>query len=323
MIDKFGRKIDYLRISVTEKCNLKCIYCIDENSILNSCNNDILTDDEIVKIATECARLGIKKIRITGGEPLVRKNIESLIYRLKCINGIEEIYITTNGVLLHTKIENLKKNGLTGVNISLDSLNEDRFKKLTKFDKLQDVLLSIDKALELGLKVKINTVIVDDINKDEIIDFVNLTKDKNLDIRFIELMPIGAAKNYKGTSNEEINQIINKNFKNIKVEKGNKRSGPAKYIRVDNYKGKIEFISPISNCFCEDCNRIRLTSSGFLKKCLHYNYGVDLKKHIRNNISDKNLNELIYLNIYDKPQKHLFMEECENKENKYMNQIGG
>lgn len=249
MIDKFGRKIDYLRISVTENCNLKCIYCIDENNILNSCNNDILTDDEIVKIATECARLGIKKIRITGGEPLVRKNIESLIYKLKCINGIEEIYITTNGVLLHTKIEDLKKNGLTGVNISLDSLNKDRFKKLTKFDKLQDVLLSIDKALELGLKVKINTVIVDDINKDEIIDFVNLTKDKNLDIRFIELMPIGAAKNYKGTSNEEINQIINKNFKNIKVENKSKRSGPAKYIRVDNYKGKIGFISPISSCF--------------------------------------------------------------------------
>ena len=323
MIDKFGRKIDYLRISVTENCNLKCIYCIDENNILNSCNNDILTDDEIVKIATECARLGIKKIRITGGEPLVRKNIESLIYKLKCINGIEERYITTNGVLLHTKIEDLKKNGLTGVNISLDSLNKDRFKKLTKFDKLQDVLLSIDKALELGLKVKINTVIVDDINKDEIIDFVNLTKDKNLDIRFIELMPIGAAKNYKGTSNEEINQIINKNFKNIKVENKSKRSGPAKYIRIDNYKGKIGFISPISSCFCEDCNRIRLTSTGFLKKCLHYNYGVDLKKHIRSNIIDKDLNELIYSNIYDKPQEHLFMEDCDNKENKYMNQIGG
>lgn len=322
MIDKFGRKIDYLRISVTENCNLKCIYCIDEN-ILNTYKNDILSDDEIVKIATECASLGIKKIRITGGEPLVRKNIENLIYRLNNIKEIEEIYITTNGVLLHDKIEILKKNGLTGVNISLDSLDKDRFKKLTKFDKLKEVLLSIDKALELGLKVKINTVIVDNINKDEIIDFVNLTKDKKIDIRFIELMPIGAAKKYKGTSNEEILNIINENFKNIKIENKSKRSGPANYIRVDNYKGKIGFISPISNCFCEDCNRIRLTSTGFLKKCLHYNYGIDLKKHIRNNISDKDLKELIYLNIYDKPQNHLFMEECDNKENKYMNQIGG
>lgn len=322
MIDKFGRKVDYLRISVTENCNLKCIYCIDEN-ILNTYKNDILTDDEIVKIATECASLGIKKIRITGGEPLVRKNIENLIYRLNNIKEIEEIYITTNGVLLHDKIEILKKNGLTGVNISLDSIDKDRFKKLTKFDKLKEVLLSIDKALELGLKVKINTVIVDDINKDEIIDFVNLTKDKNIDIRFIELMPIGAAKKYKGTSNEEILNIINENFKNIKVENKSKRSGPAKYIRVDNYKGKIGFISPISDCFCENCNRIRLTSTGFLKKCLHYNYGIDLKKHIRSNISDKDLKNLIYLNIYDKPQNHLFMEDCDNKENKYMNQIGG
>ena len=322
MIDKFGRKVDYLRISVTENCNLKCIYCIDDN-ILNTYKNDILSDDEIVKIATECASLGIKKIRITGGEPLVRKNIENLIYRLNNIKEIEEIYITTNGVLLNDKIEILKENGLTGVNISLDSLNKDRFKKLTKFDKLKEVLLSIDKALELGLKVKINTVIVDDINKDEIIDFVKLTKDKNIDIRFIELMPIGAAKKYKGTSNEEILNIINKNFKNIKVENKSKRSGPANYIRVDNYKGKIGFISPISNCFCEDCNRIRLTSTGFLKKCLHYNYGIDLKKHIRSNISNKDLKELIYLNIYDKPQNHLFMKDCDDKENKYMNQIGG
>ena len=322
MIDKFGRKVDYLRISVTENCNLKCIYCIDDN-ILNTYKNDILSDDEIVKIATECASLGIKKIRITGGEPLVRKNIENLIYRLNNIKEIEEIYITTNGVLLNDKIEILKENGLTGVNISLDSLNKDRFKKLTKFDKLKEVLLSIDKALELGLKVKINTVIVDDINKDEIIDFVKLTKDKNIDIRFIELMPIGAAKKYKGISNEEILNIIKNNFKNIQVEKKSKRSGPANYIRVDNYKGKIGFISPISNCFCEDCNRIRLTSTGFLKKCLHYNYGIDLKKHIRSNISNKDLKELIYLNIYDKPQNHLFMKDCDDKENKYMNQIGG
>ena len=322
MIDKFGRKVDYLRISVTENCNLKCIYCIDDN-ILNTYKNDILSDDEIVKIATECASLGIKKIRITGGEPLVRKNIENLIYRLNNIKEIEEIYITTNGVLLNDKIEILKENGLTGVNISLDSLNKDRFKKLTKFDKLKEVLLSIDKALELGLKVKINTVIVDDINKDEIIDFVKLTKDKNIDIRFIELMKKKKKKKYKGISNEEILNIIKNNFKNIKVENKSKRSGPANYIRVDNYKGKIGFISPISNCFCEDCNRIRLTSTGFLKKCLHYNYGIDLKKHIRSNISNKDLKELIYLNIYDKPQNHLFMKDCDDKENKYMNQIGG
>lgn len=322
MLDKFGRKIDYLRISVTENCNLKCIYCIDDK-ILSTCSKDILNDDEIIKIVTQCSNLGIKKIRITGGEPLVRKNIENLIDKLNNIKGIEEIYITTNGVLLHDKLENLKKSGLKGVNISLDSLREDRFKKLTRFDKLDEVLKSIDKALKLGLKVKINTVIVDDINKDEIIDFVNLTKYKNLDLRFIELMPIGAAKNYKGTSNEEIRNIISKNFENIKEENKSERSGPANYIKIDGYRGNIGFISSISSCFCKDCNRIRLTSNGFLKKCLHYNYGVDLKKYIDDKISDKELNQLIYETIYDKPEKHLFLEECENKENKYMNQIGG
>lgn len=322
MIDKFGRNIDYLRISVTENCNLKCIYCIDEN-ILNKYKSDTLSDDEIIKIATECANLGIKKIRITGGEPLVRKNIENLIYRLNLINGIEEIYITTNGVLLYDKIEELKNNGLTGLNISLDSLYKDRFEKLTKFNKLSDVLSSIDKALKLGLKVKLNTVIIDDINKDEIINFVNLTKDKKLDVRFIELMPIGAAKKHKGISNEEILNIIKSKFKNIKTENRKDRSGPANYIKIENYKGKIGFISPISSCFCEECNRVRLTSNGFLKKCLHYNYGVDLKKHIRNGITSEELNKLIYSNIYDKPEKHLFLEECDNKEDKYMNQIGG
>lgn len=323
MIDKFGREIDYLRISVTENCNLKCIYCIDDNNILNTCNKDILNDDEIIKIVTQCAILGIKKIRITGGEPLVRKNIENLIYRLSNIEGIEEIYITTNGVLLHNKLEILERNGLSGVNISLDSLRKNRFKELTKFDKLSQVLSAIDKALKLGLKVKINTVIVDDINKDEIIDFINLTKNKNLALRFIELMPIGAAKKHKGTNNKEILNTIKSNFKNVKKENKIERSGPANYIKIEGYKGKVGFISPISSCFCEDCNRIRLTSSGFLKKCLHYNYGVDLKRHLDNKICNEELNALIYENIYDKPEKHLFLEICDNKENKYMNQIGG
>ena len=319
MIDKFGRNIDYLRISVTENCNLRCIYCIDENEKIKTCTDETLSDDEIIKIATHCATLGIKKIRVTGGEPLVRKNIENLIKKLNDIDGIEEIYITTNGVLLYEKLDSLKKSGLTGVNISLDSLKKEKFKEITKFNKLENVILAIDKALELGIKVKINTVIVDNINKEEIIDFVNLTKDKKLDIRFIELMPIGAAKSHKGTSNKEILNIIEENFNKVKVEKRNKRSGPANYIRINDYKGRVGFISPISSCFCEECNRIRLTSNGFLKKCLHYNYGVDLKKII----NDENLDKVIYETIYNKPEKHFFMEKCDNKENKYMNQIGG
>ncbi|WP_330566291.1 hypothetical protein [Romboutsia sp. Marseille-P6047] len=185
------------------------------------------------------------------------------------------------------------------------------------------MLISIDKAISLGIKVKINTVIVDEINKDEILDFVNLTKYMDIDIRFIELMPIGEGKKHKGIKNDEIIEIIKSNFKNIHEEKRVKSSGPAFYLKINNYKGKIGFISPISNCFCDQCNRIRLTSEGFLKKCLHYNYGVDLRKHLRSDISENELRKIIQKTIFDKPEKHLFMDLCDDKENKYMNSIGG
>ena len=323
MKDKFEREIDYLRVSVTDNCNLRCVYCMKEkeNNFLK--NDEKLTDDEIYKIVKESAKLGIKKIRITGGEPLVRAGIVNLIGRINNIPGIEEIYLTTNGILLADKLEELKLNGLKGVNISLDSLKEERFSKLTRLGKLENVLVAIDKAIELGIKVKLNTVIVNDVNKDEIIDFVNLTKEKPIDIRFIELMPIGIAINYKGVTNEEVLKVIEDNYTDYEKVVRSKSGGPATYIKLKGAKGKVGFISALSNCFCEDCNRIRLTPEGFLKQCLHFAYGVDLKSKLRKGISDENLREIIQENIYDKPEKHLFLEKSEHKELKFMNQIGG
>ena len=204
MKDKFGREIDYLRVSVTDKCNLRCIYCMDEKDNTFLKNDEKLTDDEIYRVVKESSELGIKKVRITGGEPLVRPDLVNLVSKINSISGIEEIYLTTNGILLADMIDELALNGLKGVNISLDSLNEERFNKLTRLGKLNKVLEAIDKAIDLGIKVKLNTVIVNDINKDEIIDFVNITKEKNIDVRFIELMPIGVAINYKGATNEEV-----------------------------------------------------------------------------------------------------------------------
>ena len=204
MKDKFGREIDYLRVSVTDNCNLRCVYCMEEKDNIFLKKENKLTDDEIYRIVKESASLGIKKIRITGGEPLVRPGIVELIGRINSIPGIEEIYMTTNGILLYDKVEALAKNGLKGVNISLDSLKEERFKTLTRRGELSSVLKAIDKCLEYNLKVKINTVMVNDINKDEIIDFVDMTKNKAVDVRFIYLMPIGIAVNYKGVTNEEI-----------------------------------------------------------------------------------------------------------------------
>ena len=323
MKDKFGREIDYLRVSVTDNCNLRCIYCMDEkgNKFLNK--DEKLTDDEIYKVVKESAKLGIKKVRITGGEPLVRPGVVSLISKINNIEGTEELYLTTNGILLADMIDELSKNGLKGVNISLDSLKEDRFNKLTRVGNLHKVLEAIDKAIALGIKVKLNTVIVNDINKDEIIDFVNLTKEKPIDVRFIELMPIGIAVNYKGATNEEVLKFITERYPNYEEVVRSKSGGPASYIKVNGAKGKIGFISAMSNCFCEECNRIRLTPEGFLKQCLHFDYGVDLKSMLRSGIKDDDLKKVIYENIYDKPEKHLFLEKSEHKELKFMNQIGG
>ena len=323
MKDKFEREIDYLRVSVTDNCNLRCVYCMDEKDNKFLKKDEKLTDDEIYRVVKESAKLGIKKVRITGGEPLVRPGVVDLIGRINSIEGIEEIYLTTNGILLADRLDELVKNGLKGVNISLDSLKEDRFNKLTRLGHVDNVLAAIDKAISLGIKVKLNTVIVNDINKDEIMDFVNLTKEKEIDVRFIELMPIGIAINYKGVANEEVLNIIRRNASDFEEVVRNQSGGPATYIRLNGAKGKVGFISAMSNCFCEDCNRIRLTPEGFLKQCLHFDYGVDLKSMLREGVNDEKLKEVIYNNIYDKPEKHLFLEDSEHKELKFMNQIGG
>ena len=323
MKDRFGREIDYLRVSVTDNCNLRCVYCMDEKDNKFLKKDEKLTDDEIYRVVKESAKLGIKKVRITGGEPLVRPDLVNLVSKINSIPGIEEIYLTTNGILLADMIDELAVNGLKGVNISLDSLNEERFNKLTRLGKLNKVLEAIDKAIALGIKVKLNTVIVNDINKDEIIDFVNLTKEKEIDVRFIELMPIGIAINYKGATNEDVLKVISENYSDYEEVVRSKSGGPASYIKLKNAKGKIGFISAISNCFCEECNRIRLTPEGFLKQCLHFDYGIDLKSKLRTGITDEELRKLIYDNIYDKPEKHLFLEKSDHKELKFMNQIGG
>ena len=323
IIDKYGRKINYLRVSVTDKCNLRCIYCMpkDHKDFLD--NKDQLTSNEVFRIIKEAVSLGISKIRFTGGEPLVRKDIVDLIGMVNELEGIEEICMTTNGVLLHDNLDKLAINGLNRVNISLDTLNKAKFKEITRGGDLTKVILAIDKCIEKNIKVKINVVIMDGINSNEIIDFVNLTKLKPIDIRFIELMPIGEGKNYKSFSNNEILQKIkNNNFK-YNTEKVNEVDGPAKYIKLIGGIGRVGFISAISNCFCNQCNRVRLTPDGFLKQCLNWNTGINLKEEITKGISDCDLNKLIKETIYEKPKNHLFKEINKNEDNRHMYQIGG
>ena len=325
MLDKLNRKIDYLRISVIDRCNLRCVYCMPEEGIESIPHDEILTYDEILRICEIVSELGIRKIKITGGEPLVRKDIENLIRDIKNIDKIEQVTLTTNGILLHEMLDDLYDAGIDAINISLDTLNKDNFKKITRRDGLEKVLMSIDKAYDLGIRVKINCLAIRDFNLRELVEIASFAKDREIDVRFIELMPIGFGKKYTQIDNDEILSILESRFGTFEIVTEKRGNGPAKYYRNQNMKGCIGFISAISHEFCESCNRIRLTSSGFLKLCLHYNKGIDLKEPIRNGISDEDLKKLIHDTIWNKPISHKFGHASEEQdiELKNMVQIGG
>lgn len=283
---------------------------------------NILSNEEIYKIAKESAKLGIRKVRLTGGEPLVRKGIVDLIKKINSIEEIEEICLTTNGILLEENIDELYKSGLRKVNISLDTLNKEKYNKITRGGDINKVINAIDKCLDYGIVVKLNVVIIKGINDDEILDLMNLTLNKKVDVRFIELMPIGEGKKFEGLSNEHIKDYIKELNIDFDYEARESSDGPAKYIKLKNSIGRVGFISPMSNCFCEDCNRMRITTEGTLKQCLNWKSGINLKKAVNSN-GEEELKNIIEKSIYNKPEKYLFKEESEDKEEKFMNEIGG
>ncbi|MFR1850070.1 MULTISPECIES: GTP 3',8-cyclase MoaA [Clostridia] len=325
MLDKLNRKIDYLRISVIDRCNLRCVYCMPEEGLESIPHEEILTYEEILRICETVSQLGIKKIKITGGEPLVRKDIVNLIRDIKNLDKIEQVTLTTNGILLYDMLDDLYDAGIDAINISLDTLKEDNFKQITRRDGLEKVLMAIDKAYNLGIRVKINCLAIRDFNINELADIANFAKDREIDVRFIELMPIGFGKKYTQIDNDEILSILESNFGTFEPVTEKRGNGPAKYYKNKDMKGCIGFISAISHEFCESCNRIRLTSNGFLKLCLHYNKGIDLKAPIRSGISDEDLKVLIHDTIWNKPLSHKFGHTNGEKdiEVKNMVQIGG
>lgn len=311
MKDRFQRKINYLRISLTDRCNLRCIYCTPKS--LN-CGEDFLSFDEIKKIVKVAKDLGINKIRLTGGEPLLREDLLQIVAEIKK-NEINKIYLTTNGIFLEEQLEDLKKAGLTGVNISLDTLDRNIFKKITRVGEIEKVLRGVEKSLELNLETKINSVIIKGINE-EFEDLARLTLDKKLDVRFIELMPIGEGKKYQGVNNDKILKKLKEEFE---IEENYfEINGVAKYFKIKNAKGKIGFISPINSCFCEKCNKIRITSSGEIKGCLNEKGRIFI-----NNLQDNEIKEALKSEIFNKPEKHLFGEKKLDVEEKNMNEIGG
>ncbi len=318
MIDRFGREINYLRISLTDRCNLRCIYCMPEAGINKKIPHDeILSLEEIYELIKIFVELGIDKIRFTGGEPLVRKNMIELIRKTSKLEGVKDISLTTNGQLLKEMAQPLKDAGLNRVNISLDTLDPEKFKTITRGGDLNRVLEAIDEAIRVGLTpVKINTVLIGGFNENEISNLIHLTK-RGIDVRFIELMPIGEAASF---AKEKFisNNLILETMKDLVPTEREDISSPAVYYKLPGATGKVGIINPISCKFCVNCNRIRLTATGQLKLCLHSNREIDLKYALRNN---KDVKKLIQDSILTKEESHHL--EDEEYIDRNMNQIGG
>lgn len=323
MLDRYGRVINYLRISVTDRCNLRCCYCMPEG-VQDVGMKNILTFEEIWEIVRTGVSLGITHIRITGGEPLVRKGCVDLIRGIREIPGVETITMTTNGVLLGNYAKQLKEAGVDGVNISLDTLDPEEFFKITGKRELQEVLAGIRAAKTAGLPVKLNAV-----NRKELdpIPLVRYAQEENLPLRFIEMMPVGYGKKYVGRSNEELRETLeavcgNAECMTNREELSRMGSGPAVYYQFSDLKVLVGFISAIHGKFCDTCNRVRLTAEGYLKLCLCYDEGEDLRRVLREG-EKENLRTIMEQTIFRKPAAHCFEHPDEMTETHEMVKIGG
>lgn len=318
MKDAFGREVNYLRLSVTDLCNLRCKYCMPENGIQKLHHEDVLKIEEIDKIVSAFIKLGINKVRITGGEPLVRKGILSLIKSISSHPEIKDLALTTNGINLKSMAKDLKEAGLKRINVSLDSLDEKKYADMTRGGKLKDVIEGIKMAKKVGLTpIKLNVVLIGGFNDNEIKDFVNLTKDEDIDVRFIELMPIGEVAKWS-FENFISNELVLKKVPELVKIENDDPNAPAVLYRLPGGKGRVGLISPISCKFCSSCNRIRLTSEGILKYCLHSDEEFDLKAALR---EGKSLTEFIEEVVLKKPKEHSIEEGNFVKRN--MVQVGG
>lgn len=326
MIDLYGREIKTLRISITDRCNLRCFYCYNEDiSFLP--RSEILSYEEIVSLAEIFVELGVERIKLTGGEPLLRKNLFYLIKRLSGISGLRDISLTTNGILLASLAEGLKKAGLKRINISIDTLNREKYKDVTGYDNINEVLKGIQKAMLIFTPVKINVVVLKGINDDEIIDFVGLTRSTSLIVRFIEFMPVDNAirdRRRYFISRKEILERIQK-IGDVMNMKGNDISGggPAEYFKVDGHQGSFGIISAVSEPFCRNCDRIRIDSTGNLVLCLYDNRRFHLKDLLQCG-SREEIKVFIKKAVLNKPVSHnLDVSGTSSFQTPLMCQIGG
>ncbi len=326
LVDKFGRRVTYVRISITDRCDFRCVYCMDEEMTFLP-RAEILSLEEISAVARAFSELGVGKIRLTGGEPLIRKGVMSLVDEVGALPNLDELVLTTNGSQLTKLSSGLVSAGVKRINISLDSLKADRFLQLTRTGNLDTVLKGVDSAVAAGFKrIKLNAVILKGRNDDEIIDLVNYAREKEIDISFIEEMPLGNISSHDRAesycSSDEILEIISQTY--TLTSSSESTGGPSKYYTMADSNSRIGFISPHSHNFCGDCNRVRVTVEGRLLLCLGNEHSVDLKGVLREYPGDLTKLKKVIVDAMDlKPERHYFDNNADPQILRFMNTTGG
>ncbi len=327
LTDKFGRHISYLRLAVTDRCNLRCKYCMPAHGIDIVDRAELLTYKEMYRIIRVLSELGVNKVRLTGGEPFVRKNFINFLESLTFNDKLDQVNITTNGALISKYIPKLEELNINAINLSIDTLQAKKFKEITRRDVFKDILQTLEKLLASKLDLKINVVVQPGINTDEIWDFINLTKNKDLVVRFIEEMPFN-GKGLRQTDEiwnyNKIYSEIEKEFKDI-IPLKNKRSSTSKIFTIDNYKGSFGIIPAFTRTICNDCNRIRITATGMFKNCLFDEGVFNLRDFMRKGVSDDELKQIFIDTVHNKPENG-FIAEANRKSktiSESMSTIGG
>ena len=324
MLDQYGRKIDYLRISITDRCNLRCRYCMPQGMVCPESHEGILRYEEILRVCRAALALGITKFKITGGEPLVRKGCADLIAELKAMPGTQQVTLTTNGLLLQEKLDTLCAAGLDAVNISLDTLETEKYHEITGFPDFTPEAFRalLANCCTRGLRTKINAVLLEE-NRSEVVDLAALAEEFPVDVRFIELMPIGFGGGITRVSPDEVLGALQARWPDLQPTEEKRGNGPAHYYASAQLQGRIGFIDAVSHAFCAGCNRVRLTSTGQLKPCLSFDSTTDLRALLRAACTDGELQAALEQAIYRKPRAHSFDRREEMTERRIMSQIGG
>ncbi|MFM1897191.1 MAG: hypothetical protein RLZZ385_2265 [Pseudomonadota bacterium] len=326
LIDKFGRQVDYIRLSVTDRCDFRCVYCMTEDMTFLP-RHQVLSLEELLLVGNAFTELGVRRIRITGGEPLVRNNILSLMQNLGALPGLDELLLTTNGAQLEKFAVPLRQAGVNRINISIDSLQADRFARISRVGRLDKVLAGIEAARQAGFdRIRLNAVIMKGYNDDEVLDLVDFALQRNLDIAFIEEMPLGQASDHDREStlcsNDWVREVISGRYQLL--DSAAKTAGPSRYCQVAGSHSRIGFISPVSHNFCADCNRVRVTVEGRLLLCLGNEHSMDLRAILRDPAkSFEDLKQAIVKAMDLKPERHYFYDRDHAQPVRLMNMTGG